>query len=126
MNTDARPTKSGWDSAENLIDGADGEQSLRLDGRKVCNIKRVGISQAKRNRATVCVLLSIHLPLTREARTWCEARDSADGEPAERSLKGKGGGAKQGIVGMILRELWGWWVGGDGDRFTEKREVLLR
>ena len=22
-----RPTKSGWDSAENLIDGADGEQS---------------------------------------------------------------------------------------------------
>ena len=51
-------------------------------------------------------------PLTREARTWCEARDSADGEPAERSLKGKGGGAKQGIVGMILRELWGWWAGG--------------
>ena len=28
-HTDARPTKSEWDSAENLIDGADGEQSLR-------------------------------------------------------------------------------------------------
>ena len=62
------PTKSEWDSAEKLIDGADGEQSLRLDGRKVCNIKRVGISQAESNKATVCALPSIHLPLTREAR----------------------------------------------------------
>ena len=62
------PTKSEWDSAENLIDGADGEQSLSLDGRKVCNIKRVGISQAESNKATVCALPSIHLPLTREAR----------------------------------------------------------
>ena len=42
------------DSAEKLIDGADGAQSLRLDGRKVCNIKRVGISQAESNKATVC------------------------------------------------------------------------
>lgn len=25
-----------------------------------------------------------------------------------------------------LRGLWGWWAGGDGDRFTEKREVLVR
>ena len=57
----------GKDSAENLIDGADGEQSLRLDGRKVCSIK-VGVSQAKRNKATVCALPSIHLPLTREAK----------------------------------------------------------
>ena len=55
------------DSAENLIDGADGEQSLRLDSRKVCNIKRAGISQAESNKATVCALPSIHLPLTREA-----------------------------------------------------------
>ena len=55
-------------SVENLIDGADGVQSLRLDGRKVCNIKRVGISQAESNKATVCALPSIHLPLTREAR----------------------------------------------------------
>ena len=61
------PTKSEWDSAENLIDGADGEQSLSLDGRKVCNIKRVGISQAESNKATVYALPSIHLPLTREA-----------------------------------------------------------
>jgi len=67
-HTDAHPTKSEWDSAENLIDGADGEQSLSLDGRKVCNIKRVGISQAESNKATVCALPSIHLPLTREAR----------------------------------------------------------
>ena len=44
------------------------KQSLRLDGRKVCNIKRVGISQAESNKATVCALPSIHLPLTREAR----------------------------------------------------------
>jgi type II secretory pathway predicted ATPase ExeA len=42
-------------------------QSLRLDGRKVCNIKMVGISQAESNKATVCALPSIHLPLTREA-----------------------------------------------------------
>ena len=33
------------DSAENLIDGADGVQSFRLDGRKVCNIKMVSVSQ---------------------------------------------------------------------------------
>ena len=65
------------DSAENLIDGADGEQSLRLDSRKVCNIKRAGISQAEINKATVCALPSIHLPLTREARIWCFSRDSA-------------------------------------------------
>ena len=58
-------------SVENLIDGADGVQSLRLDSRKVCNIKRVGISQAESNKATVCALPSIHLPLTREARMWC-------------------------------------------------------
>ena len=67
-HTDDCSTKSEWDSAENLIDGADGVQSLRLDGRKVCNIKRVGISQAESNKATVCALPSIHLPLTREAR----------------------------------------------------------
>ena len=42
-------------------------QSLRLDGRKVCNIKRADISQVKSNKATVCALPSIHLPLTREA-----------------------------------------------------------
>ena len=58
----------GEDSAENLIDGADGVQSLRLDGRKVCSIKKADISQVKRNKATVCALPSIHLPLTREAR----------------------------------------------------------
>ena len=55
------------DSAENLIDGADGEQSLRLDGKKVCNIKMVGISQAESNNIKTCALPSIHLPLTREA-----------------------------------------------------------
>ena len=67
-HTDDCSTKSEGDSAEKLIDGADGEQSLRLDGRKICNIKRVGISQAESNKATVCALPSIHLPLTGEAR----------------------------------------------------------
>ena len=43
-------------------------QSLRLDGRKVWWIKKSDIPQVKRNRATVCALSSIHLPLTREAR----------------------------------------------------------
>ena len=66
-HTDDCSTKSEWDSAENLIDGADGVQSFRLDGRKVCNIKGTGISQAESNKATVCALPSIHLPLTREA-----------------------------------------------------------
>ena len=44
-----------------------GRQSLRLDGRRVCSIKRVGISQAESNKIKACVLPSIHLPLTREA-----------------------------------------------------------
>ncbi len=61
------------------------EQSLRLDGRKVCNIKRVGISQAESNKTTVCVLPSIHLPLTREASL----------------VRGK-------AVEVLLRWLWGW------------------
>ena len=34
--------------------------------------------QVKRNRATVCALPSSHLPLTREARTWCGARGGCD------------------------------------------------
>lgn len=29
-------------------------------------------------------------------------------------------------VDVVWGGLWGWWAGGDGDRFTEKREVLLR
>ena len=66
-HTDDCSTKSDWDSAENLIDGADGVQSLRLDGRKVCNIKTVDISQAENSNIKACVLPSIHLPLTREA-----------------------------------------------------------
>ena len=74
------PTKSECDSADakrterSLKGKGDGAgkrivvwQSLRLDGRKVCNIERVGISQAESNKATVCALPSIHLPLTREA-----------------------------------------------------------
>ena len=44
-----------------------GRQSLRLDGRKVCSIKRVDISQAESNKIKACALPSIHLPLTREA-----------------------------------------------------------
>ena len=49
------------------------KQSLRLDGKKVCNIKTVGILQAESNNIKACALPSIHLPLTR----WCKARDSA-------------------------------------------------
>ena len=53
------------------------KQSLRLDGKKVCNIKMVGILQAESNNINACALPSIHLPLTREARIWCFSRDSA-------------------------------------------------
>ena len=35
------------------------------------------VSQAKRNKATVCALPSIHLPLTREASVMVQARDGA-------------------------------------------------
>ena len=55
------------DSAENLIDGADGEQSLRLDGRKIWWIKKADVSQTESNNIKACVLPSSHLPLTREA-----------------------------------------------------------
>ena len=50
------------------------KQSLRLDGKKVCNIKMVGISQAESNNIKAYALPSIQLPLTREARMWCKAR----------------------------------------------------
>ena len=46
---------------------AEVRQSLRLDGKKVCNIKTVGILQAESNNIKACALPSIHLPLTREA-----------------------------------------------------------
>ena len=44
------------------------KQSLRLEGKKVCNIEMVGILQAESNNIKACALPSIHLPLTREAR----------------------------------------------------------
>ena len=69
--------KNGINCVMLLCNGREmAEQSLRLDGRKVCNIKMVGLSQAESNKATVCALPSIHLPLTREARIWCFSRDS--------------------------------------------------
>ena len=37
--------------------------------------KKGGYIASKLNEATVCALPSSHLPLTREARTWCGARD---------------------------------------------------
>ena len=43
-----------------------GKQSLRRDGKKVCNIKTVGILQAESNNIKACALPSIHLPLTRD------------------------------------------------------------
>ena len=33
------------------------------------------MSQTESNNIKACALPSIHLPLTREARTWCGARD---------------------------------------------------
>ena len=39
-------------------------------------------------------------------------------------VRGEGGCGFERVVGMT--DVWGWWAGGDGDRFTEKREVLLR
>ena len=67
--------KNGINCVMLLCNGREmAEQSLRLDGRKVCNIKMVGLSQAESNKATVCVVPSIHLPLTREARMWCRAK----------------------------------------------------
>ena len=54
------------------------------------------MSQTESNNIKACALPSIHLPLTREARTWCEARDSA--KQTERSFKGKGVGDFRGIV----------------------------
>ena len=39
-------------------------------------------------------------------------------------VRGEGGCGFERVVGMA--DVWEWWAGGDGDRFTEKREVLLR
>jgi hypothetical protein len=49
-------------------------QSLRLDGKKVCNIKMFGISQAESNNIKACALPSIHLPLTREASVIVQSK----------------------------------------------------
>ena len=100
-------------SVENLIDGADGVQSLRLDGRKVCNIKRVGISQAESNKATVCALPSIQLPLTRDGHGCPKLnaqRLCTDAKPTERSY-GKGGSAERGVV-----RFWEGWTEREGAR----------
>ena len=50
------------------------KQSLRLDGKKVCNIKMVGILQAESNNINACALPSIHLPLTREASVMVQSK----------------------------------------------------
>ena len=61
-------------------------QSLRLDGRKVCNIKRVDISQAESNKAKVCALPPIHLTFFEGRQVRC---------------------ARQGII-VLLQWLWEW------------------
>ena len=38
-----------------------------LTADKFGKLKKAGVSQVKRNKATICGLPSIHLPLTREA-----------------------------------------------------------
>ena len=58
--------------------------------------KKSGHIASKCNNVKACALPSSHLPLTREARTWCEARDSV--KQTERSFKGKGVGDFRGIV----------------------------
>ena len=50
------------------------KQSLRLDGKKVCNIKMVGILQAESTNIKACALPSIHLPLTREASVMVHSK----------------------------------------------------
>ena len=51
------------------------KQSLRLDSKKVCNIKMVGILQAESNNIKACALPSIHLPLTREASVMVQSKE---------------------------------------------------
>ena len=53
---------------------AEVRQSLRLDGKKVCNIKMFDISQAESNNIKACALPSIHLPLTREASVILQSK----------------------------------------------------
>ena len=66
-HTDAHPTKSEWDSGVAIPPV----------------VARILLGDSTS-------------PLTREARTWCEARDSA--KQTERSFKGKGVGDFRGIV----------------------------
>ena len=72
------------------------EQSLRLDGRKVCIIKRLGILQAESNKATVCALPSSHLPFFEGRQVyWQFSRNSA-----------VLGGLVWGKAVVLLRRLW--------------------
>ena len=82
-------------------------QSLRLDGKKVCNIKRADISQVKSNKATVCALPSIHLPLTRDGHGCPKLnaqRLCMDAKPTKRSY-GKGDSAfcRIALLGFAIR-----------------------
>ncbi|MFR2154984.1 MAG: hypothetical protein ACLS48_10345 [[Eubacterium] siraeum] len=69
------------------------EAILRLDGRKVCNIKRADISQAGRNKATVCALPQstsfdkggkcggAGRGIVQFWKGWCKARDGGEAIP---------------------------------------------
>ena len=70
------------------------KQSLRLDGKKVCNIEMVGILQAESNNIKACALPSIHLPLTREASVMAQSKGWCG--------FGKGG-AERGVAVQSLR-----------------------
>ena len=79
LDTSPSPTKSERDSAvlEGLVQARDGGEAIPPVVARIFS----GDSTS---------------PLTREARTWCEARDSA--KQTERSFKGKGVGDFRGIV----------------------------
>ena len=87
-----------------------GRQSLRLDGRKVCSIKRVDVSQAESNKIKACALPSIHLPLTREASvvvrgegllSFCNGCEGGSIRCNGRSKQGKGVSDFRGIVRFL-------------------------
>ena len=87
---DAKPTERSYGKNVVLSEGWYSNPSV-LTAKSLVN-KKADVSQAKRNKATVCGLPSIHLPLTREARVM---------------VRGKGDGARQRII-VLLQWLWEW------------------
>ena len=85
-------------------------QSLRLDGEKFDKSKRWMYRKQKCNKATVCGLPSIHLPLTREASvvvrgegllSFCNGCEGGSIRCNGRSKQGKGVSDFRGIVRFL-------------------------